>query len=73
MTPRELLVLLARFTVAGYGALVELRCKNCPTAKTFGDGTEDIELSEVVVWGRDHRCQEDRNRLPARQGVLDQR
>ena len=56
MNSQELLLLLARFTVTGFGGLVELRCKNCPAVKTFGDGCEDIELTEVFAWARDHRC-----------------
>jgi hypothetical protein len=59
MNPRELLVLLARFTVTGYGGLVEVRCNNCGTAKTFGVETEDIELPELVIYARDHRCRQD--------------
>ena len=59
MNPRELLILLARFTITGYGGLVELRCRNCPAVKTFGDGMSDIGFPEPFVWARDHRCPDD--------------
>jgi hypothetical protein len=56
VNPRELLILLARFTITGYGGLVELRCRNCPAVKTFGDGMSEIAFPELFVWARDHKC-----------------
>ena len=56
MNPRELLVLLARFTVTGYGGLVELTCDRCGTPKTFGGGSDPIGLPELMVYARDHKC-----------------
>lgn len=56
MNPRELLVLLARFTVTGYGGLVGLTCDRCGTPRTFGADGEPIAFTEVFVYARDHDC-----------------
>jgi hypothetical protein len=51
------LSLLARYTVTGYAnGVTEVTCTRCSTPKVFGLGDEDVALSDLAVWARDHRC-----------------
>jgi len=52
------LIALVRYAVAGYrNGVVELTCTRCGTPKAFGLAREDVVLSDLAVWGQDHRCQ----------------
>ncbi len=56
--PRDLaLITLVPYAVVGCrDGVVELSCTRCGTAKAFGLADEDGALSDLAVWGRDHRC-----------------
>ena len=52
------LIALVPYAVAGYrNGVVELTCTRCGTPKAFGLADEDVVLSDLAVWGQDHRCQ----------------
>ena len=52
------LISLVPYAVAGYrNGVVELTCTRCGTPKVFGLADEDVVLSDLAVWGQDHRCQ----------------
>jgi hypothetical protein len=56
---------LARYTVTGYAnGVTELTCTRCGTPKVFGLDDEDVALSDLAVWARDHRCPEERAPRP---------
>jgi hypothetical protein len=48
---------LARYAVTGYAnGVVELTCTRCGAPGVFGLDDEDVALSDLAVWARDHRC-----------------
>jgi hypothetical protein len=52
------LIALIPYAVAGYrNGVVEFTCTRCGTPKAFGLADEDVVLSDLAVWGQDHRCQ----------------
>src|SRR5258708_13554248 len=58
------LIALVPYAVAGYrNGVVEVTCTRCGTPRAFGLADEDVVLSDLAVWGQDHRCQ------PAAAGV----
>jgi hypothetical protein len=62
---------LARFTVTGYAnGVTELTCTRCGAPKVFGLGDEDVALSDLAVWGRDHHCPAARRPLLRRRELV---
>lgn len=60
----------ARFSVAGlHSGITQLSCDRCGEAEGFGIGTDDVALTDLIAWARDHRCPEAATTAPALEAV----
>jgi hypothetical protein len=55
---------LSGFTVDGP---VLLTCDRCRDGGVFGPAGQDVQLSSLAIWARDHRCPGPSAEMPARE------
>jgi hypothetical protein len=57
---------LSGFTADGP---VLLTCDRCGDGEVLGSAGQDVPLSDLAIWARDHRCPGPSAEMPAREAV----